>query len=116
MVKPHELIHEGSGIKAIFSLAPLLQKPCIGESACSLGGGVDSSKHQFPRHTDRGQDTEGHHRTAEASPQAHTGTDSGGPLGVHFRQLGIQPAALRISATGMDTRYHRHHLYLSTGP
>ena len=33
-------------------------------------------------------------------------------------QLGFQPGAVRISATGtiMDTRYHRHNLYLSSGP
>ena len=30
----------------------------MGESPCSVGGGVDSSNHQFPRQTDRGQDTE----------------------------------------------------------
>ena len=65
MVKKHELLHKGSGIKAVFSLAPLPRKPCMGESPCSLGGGVDSSNHQFPRQTDRGQDTEGHHLNAE---------------------------------------------------
>ena len=52
VVKPHELLHKGSGIKAIFSLAPLPRRPCMGESPCSLGGGVDSSNHQFPRQTD----------------------------------------------------------------
>ena len=26
------------------------------ESSCSVGGGVDSSNHQFPRQTDRGQE------------------------------------------------------------
>ena len=62
MVKPHELLHKGSGIKAVFSLAPLPRRPCMGETPCSLGGGVDSSNHQFPRQTDRGQDTGGRHR------------------------------------------------------
>ena len=62
VVKPNELLHKGSGIKAVFSLAPLPRRPCMGESPCSLGGGVDSSNHQFPRQTDRGQDTGGRHR------------------------------------------------------
>ena len=62
-----ELPHKGSGTKAVFSLAPLPRRPCMGESPCSLSGGVDSSNHQFSRQTDRGQDTEGHHSTAEAS-------------------------------------------------
>ena len=67
VVKPNELLHKGSGIKAVSSLAPLLGRPCMGESPCSLGGGVNSSKHQFPRQTDRGQDTGGRHPTASAS-------------------------------------------------
>ena len=67
VVKPHKLHHKGSGIKAVFSLAQLPQRPCMGESPCSLGGGVDSSNHRFPRQTDGGQDTEGHHPAAEAS-------------------------------------------------
>ena len=67
VVKPNELLHKGSGIKAVFSLGPLPQRPCMGESSCSLGGGVDSSNHQFPRQTDRGQDTGGRHPTASAS-------------------------------------------------
>ena len=37
VVKPHELLHKGSGIKAVFSLAPLPGRPCMGESPCSLG-------------------------------------------------------------------------------
>ena len=28
VVKPHELLHKGSGIKAVFSLAPLPGRPC----------------------------------------------------------------------------------------
>ena len=67
VVKPNELLHKGSGIKAVFSLAPLPRRPCMGESPCNLGGGADSSNHQFPRHTDRGQDTGGRHPTASAS-------------------------------------------------
>ena len=67
VVKPNELLHKGSGIKAVFSLAPLPRRPCMGESPCSLGGGVDSSNHQFPRQTDRGQDTGGRHPTASVS-------------------------------------------------
>ena len=117
MVKPHELLHKGSGIKAVFFLAPLPRRRCMGESPCSLGGGVNSSNQQFPRQTDRGNDTEGHHQNAEASRQAHTGTDSGGPLGVRLTQLGFQPGAFRISAGGTVTmtRYHRQNLYLGTG-
>ena len=30
--------------------------PYMRESSCSVGGGVDSSNHQFPRQTDRGQE------------------------------------------------------------
>ena len=67
VVKPNELLHKGSGVKAVFSLTPLPRRPCMGESPCSLGGGVDSSNHQFPRQTDRGQDTGGRHPTASAS-------------------------------------------------
>ena len=67
VVKLNELLHKGSGIKAVFSLAPLPGRPCMGGSPCSLGGGVDSSNHLFPRHTDRGQDTGGRHPTASAS-------------------------------------------------
>ena len=67
VVKPNELLHKGSGIEAVFSLAPLPRRPCMRESSCSLGGGVDSSNHQFPRQTDRGQDTGGRHPTASAS-------------------------------------------------
>ena len=67
VLKPHELLHKGSGIKAVFSLAPLPRGPCMGESPCSLGGGVASSNHQFPGQTDRGQDTEGRPPTASAS-------------------------------------------------
>ena len=36
MVKPDELLHKGSGIKAVFSLAPLPRRPCTGEFPCSL--------------------------------------------------------------------------------
>ena len=32
MVKPHKLLDKGSGIKAVFSLAPLPRRPCMGES------------------------------------------------------------------------------------
>ena len=67
VLKPNELLHKGSGIKAVFSLAPLPRRPCMGESPCTLGGSVDSSNHQFPRQTDRGQDTVGRHPTASAS-------------------------------------------------
>ena len=67
MVKPHELLHKGSGIKAVFSLAPLPRSPCLEDSPCSQGGGADSSNHQYLRQTDLGQDTEGHQATAEAS-------------------------------------------------
>ena len=117
MVKPHGVLDKELGIKAVFCLTPLPQRPCVGESPCRLGGGVEPSNHQFPGQTDRSQDTEGHHSTAEASRLAHTGTDSGRLLAVHYRQLGFQPGALRISATGTitDTRYHRHNLYLTTG-
>ena len=41
--------------------------PCMRESSCSLGGGVDSSNPQFPWQTDRGQDTGGRHPTASVS-------------------------------------------------
>ena len=67
VVKPNELLHKGSGIKAVFSLAPVPRRPCMGESPCSLSGSVDSSNGQFPRQTDRGQDTGGRHPTASAS-------------------------------------------------
>ena len=66
MVKPHNLLQKGSDIKAVFLLAPLQQRPCMGEFPCSRGGGVASSNHQLPRQCDQGQDTEGHHPTAEA--------------------------------------------------
>ena len=64
VLKPQELLHKRSGIKAVFSLALLPRTPCMKESSCSLGGGVDSSNHQFPRQTDRRQDTGGRHPTA----------------------------------------------------
>ena len=67
VVEPNELLHKGSGIKAVFSLAPLPRRPCMRESPCSLGRGVDSSNHQFPRQSDRGQATGGRHPTASAS-------------------------------------------------
>ena len=51
-----ELLLKGSGIKAVFSLALLPRRPYMRESSCSVGGGVDSSNHQFPRQTDRGQE------------------------------------------------------------
>ena len=67
MVKPHDILPKESGFKAVFSLAPLPKTSCMGEFRCSLGGGFDTSNHQFLGQTDRGQDTEGHHPTAEAS-------------------------------------------------
>ena len=67
VVKLHELLHKELGIRAVFALAPLPRRPCVGEAACSLDGGFDSSNHQFPRQTERSQDTESHHLTAEAS-------------------------------------------------
>ena len=57
VVRSHELHHKGSGFKAVFPLAPLPRRPCMQESPCSLGAGVDFSNHQFTRQTDRGQDT-----------------------------------------------------------
>ena len=88
------------------------------KSPCSLDGAVDFSNHQFLQQTGRGQDTESHDPTAETSRYAHAGTDSGGRLGVRFSQLGFQPGVFRTSATGTvtNTRYHRHNLYLGTGP
>ena len=53
---PSELLLKGSGIKAVFSLALLPRRPYMREDSCSVGGGVDSSNHQFPRQTDRGQE------------------------------------------------------------
>ena len=67
MLKPNRLLHKGSGIKAVFSFAPLPRRPCMGDSPCGLGGGVDSSNHQFPRQTDQSKDTEGHRSTVEAN-------------------------------------------------
>ena len=58
--KAHEHQQKGLGIKVVFSLAPLPLRPCMGESPCSVGGGVIISNHQFPRQTNRGQDTRGH--------------------------------------------------------
>ena len=51
VVQPNELLLKGSGIKAVFSLALLPRRPYMRESPCSVGGGVDSSNHQFPRQT-----------------------------------------------------------------
>ena len=51
MVQPNELLLKGSGVKAVFSLALLPRRPYMRESSCSVGGGVDSSNHQFPRQT-----------------------------------------------------------------
>ena len=51
VVQPNELLLKGSGIKAVFSLALLPRRPYMRESSCSVGGGVDSSNHQFPRQT-----------------------------------------------------------------
>ena len=56
VVQPNELLLKGLGIKAVFSLALLPRRPYMRESSCSVGGGVDSSNHQFPRQTDRGQE------------------------------------------------------------
>ena len=56
VVQPNELLLKGSGVKAVFSLALLPRRPYMRESSCSVGGGVDSSNHQFPRQTDRGQE------------------------------------------------------------
>ena len=47
-MKPHELLHKGSGIKAVFSPAPLPRRPCMGESPCSLGGGSTPQTTSFP--------------------------------------------------------------------
>ena len=58
VVRPHELLHKRLGIQAFFFHAPLPRRPCMGEPPCKPGGGIDSSKHQFPRQTDQGQDTE----------------------------------------------------------
>ena len=51
VVQPNELLLKGSVIKAVFSLALLPRRPYMRESSCSVGGGVDSSNHQFPRQT-----------------------------------------------------------------
>ena len=51
VVQPNELLSKGSGIKAVFSLALLPRRPYMREFSCSVGGGVDSSNHQFPRQT-----------------------------------------------------------------
>ena len=51
VVQPNELLLKGSGVKAVFSLALLPRMPYMRESSCSVGGGVDSSNHQFPRQT-----------------------------------------------------------------
>ena len=51
VVQQNELLLKGSGIKAVFSLALLPRRPYMRESSCSVGGGVDSSNHQFPRQT-----------------------------------------------------------------
>ena len=51
VVQPNKLLLKGSGIKAVFSLALLPRRPYMRESSCSVGGGVDSSNHQFPRQT-----------------------------------------------------------------
>ena len=51
VVQPNELLLKGSGVKAVFSLALLPRGPYMRESSCSVGGGVDSSNHQFPRQT-----------------------------------------------------------------
>ena len=64
VVNRHELLYKGSGINAVFSLALLPRSACMREFSCILDGGVDSSNHQFPRQTDRGQDTGGRHPTA----------------------------------------------------
>ena len=56
VVQQNELLLKGSGIKAVFSLALLPRRPYMRESPCSVGGGVHSSNHQFPRQTDRGQE------------------------------------------------------------
>ena len=49
VVQPNELLLKGSGVKAVFSLALLPRRPYMREPSCSVGGGVDSSNHQFPR-------------------------------------------------------------------
>ena len=51
VVQPNKLLLKGSGIKAVFSLALLPRRPYMRESSCSVGGGVDSSIHQFPTRT-----------------------------------------------------------------
>ena len=51
VVQPNELLLKGSGVKAVFSLALLPRRPYMRESSCSVGGGVDSSNHQFSRRT-----------------------------------------------------------------
>ena len=51
VVQPNELLLRGSGIKAVFSLALLPRRPYMRESSCSVGGGAESSNHQFPRQT-----------------------------------------------------------------
>ena len=56
VVQLNELLLKGSGVKAVFSLALLPRRPYMRESSCSVGGGVDSSNHQFPWQTDRGQE------------------------------------------------------------
>ena len=56
VVQPNKLLLKGSGVKAVFSRALFPRRPYMRESSCSVGGGVNSSNHQFPRQTDRGQE------------------------------------------------------------
>ena len=114
MVKPNELLHKGSGIKAVFSLAPLPRRPCMGESPCSLGGGVDSSNHQFPRQTDRGQDTGGRHPTAlglTVADRWECSQATGLPAWRHQDLSTSQPLGHTVSRALKDDN-----LYLGTGP
>ena len=93
VVQPNELLLKGSGVKAVFSLALLPRRPYMRESSCSVGGGVDSSNHQFPRQTFpiRLQvrlrvgrlNRDGQWRTA----------------GSVVRQLGFPPGAIKISTS-----------------
>ena len=122
VVQPNELLLKGSGIKAVFSLALLPRRPYIRESPCSVGGGVDSSNHQFPRQTDCGQE----HR--RPPPDCKCVCESVGPhwdrqwrtAGSVVRQLGFPPGAIRIS-TSQSLRHtvsralKQKNLYLGTG-
>ena len=81
------------------------------QSSCSLGGGVDSSNHQFPRQTDRGQDTGRLTLGLTVADRWECSQGTGLPAGRHQDLSTSQPLGHTVSRA-----LKQKNLYLGTGP